>query len=211
MIWNELNARVFRGGIHIMALLKMPTSTALLVFNQTALRQVFLHKNFLFWICLLIIKPQSLIIFSNVKHYLFLMRRLQCHTRDWLKLKTMFAHGYKATLYGSIKSGIYVHLLIHDDLDFWYSITAVLIRPTKSYSDCGKVNFCFTFPQLGFSESLCPSDLLLFNATEPHAISTLCNKKLDTYFVSFYLKSAVVGQQQLKKPNFISKESDGIQ
>ena len=39
--------------------------------------------------------------------------------RDCLKFKTMFANGKNTSLYGSIATGNYVHLQIHDDLDFF--------------------------------------------------------------------------------------------
>ena len=105
----------------------------------------------------------------------------------------MFANGKSLSFHGSIASGINVHLWIHDDLDFSYSITTVLIRTKNAYKDDGKVVSYFNFPQLGVSVPLLLGDLLLFDATESHAISIQCNKRLDVYCVSFYLKSAVVG------------------
>ncbi len=38
--------------------------------------------------------------------------------RDHLEFKTMLANRKNALLYGSIASGVNVHLRIHDDLDF---------------------------------------------------------------------------------------------
>ncbi len=84
----------------------------------------------------------------------------------------MFSHGKNASLYRKIASGINIHLWVHDDLDFCYSIITVLIRTKKAYEDDGKVITYFNFPQLGVSISLLLGDLLLFDATEPHAIST---------------------------------------
>ncbi len=109
-----------------------------------------------------------------------------------LEFKKMFANGKNVSLYGSFASGVNVHLRIHDDIDFCYSITTVLIRAKSAYKDDGKVVLYFNFPQLGVSVPLLPGDLLLFDAAEPHAISTQCNKRLDVFCVSLYLKSAVV-------------------
>ncbi len=66
--------------------------------------------------------------------------------RDHLQFKTMFANGKNSSLYGSIASGINVHLWVHDDLDFCYSTTTVLIRIKKAYMYDGKVITYFNFP-----------------------------------------------------------------
>ncbi len=67
-------------------------------------------------------------------------------TRDRLQFKTMFANGKNSSLYGSIASGINVHLQVHDDLEFCHSITTVLIRTKKTYKYEGKVITYFNFP-----------------------------------------------------------------
>jgi hypothetical protein len=41
--------------------------------------------------------------------------------------------------------------------------------------------------------ALRPGDLLIFNALEPHAISSRCHKSDKLLCVSMYLKTAVVG------------------
>ncbi len=84
----------------------------------------------------------------------------------------------------------------------------MLIGRKTAYKGDGKVMTYFIFPQLGVSVPLLLGDLLLFNATEPHAISKQCNKRLDVYCISLYLKSAV---EQHKKPSYIWKEGDRIQ
>ncbi len=91
---------------------------------------------------------------------------------DRLEFKTMFAKGKNASLYGSIASGFNVHLQIHDNLDFCYYIIAVLIRTKNAYKDDGKVVTYFNFLQLSDSVPLLLGDLLLVDATEPHAMST---------------------------------------
>ncbi len=58
------------------------------------------------------------------------------------------------------------------DLDFCYSTTTVLIKTKKAYKDDGKIITYYNFPQLGVSVPLLLGDLILFDATEPHAIST---------------------------------------
>ncbi len=47
--------------------------------------------------------------------------------RDCIKFKTMLANGYQSSLYSSIASGVYVHLRVHTDLDFCFSLITVLI------------------------------------------------------------------------------------
>ncbi len=66
-------------------------------------------------------------------------------------------------------------------------------RTKKAYKDDGEAVLYFNFPKLGVAVPHWPGDLLLFDATKPYTISARCNKKLDVYCVSYYLKSAVVG------------------
>ncbi len=89
-----------------------------------------------------------------------------------MEFKTIFGNEKNASFYGSIASGVNVYMRIHDDLAFSYSITTVLIRTKNAYKDDGKVVSYFNFPQLGVFVPLLPGDLLLFDAMEPHVIST---------------------------------------
>ena len=51
----------------------------------------------------------------------------------------------------------------------------------------------FCFPRTGVAVALRPGDILVFNPTEPHAISSRCNVNDSVYCLSMYLKSGVVG------------------
>ena len=50
----------------------------------------------------------------------------------------------------------------------------------------------FCFPRLGIAVALHPGDGLIFNPSEPYAVSSRCDEKDDVYCVSMYLKAAVV-------------------
>ena len=41
--------------------------------------------------------------------------------------------------------------------------------------------------------ALRPGDILIFNPREEHAISSRCENREETYSISFYLKTAIVG------------------
>jgi hypothetical protein len=51
----------------------------------------------------------------------------------------------------------------------------------------------FCFPLLGTAVPLMPGDFLLINALEYHCLSSRCNKDVDIFCISSYLKTAVVG------------------
>ncbi len=111
--------------------------------------------------------------------------------RNHLNFQTVFVNVYRALLYGSIVSRFNVHLQIHDGIDFVTQLQQYWSKQ-KTYKDDGQVILYFNFPILGVTVPLWLGNLLLFDATKPHAISAWYNKKLDVYCVSFYLKSAFV-------------------
>ena len=80
--------------------------------------------------------------------------------RNRLNFQTMFANGNRGSLYELIASGIIVHLQIHRDIDFCYSITTVLSRTKKAYKDDGEAVLYFNFPKLGIVVPLWQGDLL---------------------------------------------------
>ena len=51
----------------------------------------------------------------------------------------------------------------------------------------------FCVPRLGMTVPLRPGDALIFNPQEEHAISSPCDNQIETYTISFYLKTSVVG------------------
>ena len=58
----------------------------------------------------------------------------------------------------------------------------------------------FCFPRLGIAFPMKPGDFLLVNAHEYDCLSSRCNKEVDIYCVSSYLKTAVVGGNDNQRP-----------
>lgn len=90
-------------------------------------------------------------------------------------------------IWASLSLGKNVFLPLHTDLDFWLSCTTVL---TKQMSD--EICNYFCFPEQGLAVAMRPGDLLIFDPTVPHCVSSrACD--CDVQCMSFYLKTAVVG------------------
>ena len=123
------------------------------------------------------------------------IRDLNC-ARRLLKFKTMSPHngcrGHSTKIFGGIAFGVNVHLSSHIDLDYTYSVTSVHLL-NHQYSMQDKIVAYFCFPRLGLAVALRPGDLLLFNPSEPHAISSRVEYDDTLFCVSMYLKTAVVG------------------
>ena len=56
------------------------------------------------------------------------------------------------------------------------------------------------FPRLGLAIPLKPGDFLLVNALEYHCLSSRCKSDVDIFCLSSYLKTAVVGGHNNKRP-----------
>ena len=91
----------------------------------------------------------------------------------------------------SVGFGHNVYLECHRDDDFTYSITTVITDDPEELNDEILAYFCF--PRLGIAVPLRAGDILLFNATEPHAMSSRTSLEKNVYAVSTYTKTAVIG------------------
>jgi hypothetical protein len=108
-------------------------------------------------------------------------------------------------IFGALAYGRNVHLSCHTDRDFSKSVVSVHIDG-KGYKVDDAIVAYFCFPRLGIAVALRPGDVLIFNPSEPHAISSRCNKKHDVFCVSMYLKTAVVSLNDNSLP--LTKNED---
>ena len=118
------------------------------------------------------------------------------YARDLLKFKTMspsaLYEGSSAKIFGGVAFGVNVHLSCHTDKDYTYSIVSVHLSGHHYQLDDRIVAY-FCFPRIGIAVALRPGDLLAFNPSEHHAISSRCSEGDQVYCLSMYLKTAVVG------------------
>jgi hypothetical protein len=98
----------------------------------------------------------------------------------------------KSCRFNGIGFGINVFLCCHMDLDFTLSSVQVNIDNTDYCMD-DKIVCYFCFPRIGMAVVLRPGDYLLFNAREPHCLSSRCHEDDQLYSISCYLKTSVVG------------------
>ena len=63
----------------------------------------------------------------------------------------------------------------------------------RQYRDDDDPVAYFCFPRLGCAVPLQPGDTMIFNANEPHAISSKVNNNDKLYCVSMYLKTSLIG------------------
>ena len=100
--------------------------------------------------------------------------------------------GHSSKMFGGIAFGANVHISCHTDSDFMYSVVSAHLREHKNQlNDRILVYFCF--PRLGTAIPLRSGDLLVFNPSEPHAVSSRCRNDDLVYCMSMYLKTSVVG------------------
>ena len=96
-----------------------------------------------------------------------------------------------ATIYNGIGFGVNVFLRCHTDNDFTQSIVQVILD-NHDYIEDDRIVCYFCFPRKGIAVALRPGDYILFNSTEPHAISSRCRSSDIIYSLSCYLKTSVV-------------------
>ena len=116
--------------------------------------------------------------------------------RKLIKFPTMApstgCRGHSSKMFGGIAFGANVHISCHTDSDFMYSVVSAHLREHKNQlNDRILVYFCF--PRLGTAIPLRSGDLLVFNPSEPHAVSSRCRNDDLVYCMSMYLKTSVVG------------------
>ncbi len=98
----------------------------------------------------------------------------------------------EASIYGAFACGVNVYLATQVDADYTYSATLVHWRGL--YHDDDKILCYFAFPRLGVAIPLRPGDVLFFNPTEPHCVSSRVQNADDIYCVSLYLNSDNIGK-----------------
>ena len=99
---------------------------------------------------------------------------------------------YQCKMYGALAFGLNVHLSCHSDEDFNYSISFVM-KEGHTCSRKDRIMSYFCFPSIGTAVAMRPGDLIIFDPTLPHCISSRCNNNDNIYCISLYLKTRVVG------------------
>jgi hypothetical protein len=130
--------------------------------------------------------------FANTKDIQHIARVSELLQFQKMREKSSNTEPIFANIYQGMAFGENVFLECHADHDFARSIVMVQMDNHQ----CGphdRVVAYFCFPRLGIAVALRPGDLLIFNALEPHAISSRCHKSDKLLCVSMYLKTAVVG------------------
>ena len=92
--------------------------------------------------------------------------------------------------FGALSFGIDVHLSAHTDADFGLSVATVHLQ-NRQYILHDDIIVYFCFPRIRCAVPMRPGDLLIFNAREPHAVSSR-SKISDDFFVSL-----CISKQQL--------------
>ena len=102
--------------------------------------------------------------------------------------------GQKTHMFSAIATSLNVCLNSHKDTDAVYSVVTNLeANPEKRFKLDDEITCYFTFPTLGFAVALRPGDILYFNATIYHSVSSRCDPTKNIWCTSLYTKNAVVG------------------
>ena len=101
-------------------------------------------------------------------------------------------NGESCRIYGAFACGVNVYLNAHKDKDFTYCATSIHMR--NPYQESQRTVAFFAFPNIGIAIPLRPGDVLFFNPTEEHCISSRCCNNDDIYCMSLYLKSDNIGR-----------------
>lgn len=100
----------------------------------------------------------------------------------------------KTRIYHSIAAASNVCLNSHKDVDSFYGVvTNMEADKNKLFSLYDAVTSYFTFPTLGFAVALRPGDILYFNPTIYHSVSSRRDPQKNIWCTSLYTKNAVVG------------------
>ena len=94
--------------------------------------------------------------------------------------------------FGGIGYGVNLHLECHTDDDSSYSIITVHLA-NHQYILYDRIVCYFCFPRLEVAVALRPGDIFIFNAHEPHCISSRCDSTDILYVCSLYQKTKIVG------------------
>jgi hypothetical protein len=104
----------------------------------------------------------------------------------------------KCKYFTGVATGTNKHLQVHVDKDVTKSV--VMILKHQACKDDEEVVVYFCFARLGIAVPLRPGDILLFNALEPHALSSRCNIEDELVCMSLYYKAAVAGLNDNSMP-----------
>ena len=99
---------------------------------------------------------------------------------------------YQCKMYGALALGLNVHLSCHCDQDFTYSM-AIALKKDHTCAPKDDIIAYFCFPTIATAVAMRPGDIVIFDPTIPHCISSRCNNSHNIYCISLYLKSLVVG------------------
>ena len=101
----------------------------------------------------------------------------------------------EAVIWPSLAVAANVVMEMHTDEDYIMGCAGVLGGDGYKLHDAEGSNILqyFCFPGTGSAVGLRNGDLLLFNPTVPHCVSSCCTLTEDVICTSFYLKTAIVG------------------
>jgi hypothetical protein len=102
--------------------------------------------------------------------------------------------GKSTRMFSSIATALNVCLNSHKDVDAFYGVVTTLVdNRNKIFLLDDMITCYFTFPTLGFAVALRPGDILYFNPTIYHSVSSRRNFQENIWCTSLYTKNAVVG------------------
>ena len=101
------------------------------------------------------------------------------------------AESKRAHMTGSVAFGENTYVAVHTDEDFLHSCLMILSEDELILDM--EVAVYFVFPTLGFAIPLRPGDVLIFDSTVPHCLSSRCNYSDKIIGMATYLKSRSVG------------------
>ncbi len=110
--------------------------------------------------------------------------------------------GATTSIYSSFACGKNVFLSAHIDRDFTFSAVMIVAEGDLEETVC-----YFCFPVIGIAVPMRPFDVLFFDPSEPHHVSSRCDNERDILCLSFYLKSNLLGGNDNDKK--ISKKERG--
>jgi hypothetical protein len=123
---------------------------------------------------------------------------------DWSKISGSASQ----PIYGSLASARNYYLNSHTDGHFFYSLktraSAYGLRQDildRNSMDAKVCNY-FMFAEQGITVALRPGDMLLFNPTYQHCLSSCTSlyENKDVFCLSLYLKTAIVGKNDNNIP-----------
>ena len=91
-------------------------------------------------------------------------------------------------------------LSCHTDEDSMYGIVSPVDANKSPFVWDADICCYFAFPELGFAVALRPGDILVFNPTTYHCVSSKKNLDQNIWITSLYLKNSVVGGNDNSKP-----------